>query len=358
MYYLALISYWLFFWWGKLRNPYQLCTSELMTTNFPFWYAGAPFKDSIYYKYPICIPFLSTTYPPSYITSKLSSLFTLDTAFKVYAYFILAHYLLASMIAFQLFLPYGKTEALFGAITLTYSGFNIKPQTPSFVYTMCWIPGMLIPGWFGVLSCFMAITGGYWPILVYVLPMISFLNPMSLLGILTALIQIIPFMWYWPKSVRHKEKIDDSIGRIPWWKLKDFFIPSNSVSLVNGVHYPEASMYLGLAGFLILNLNIWLLPLVLGILVAVGLIPPVQRIPARSLYLVTLSAVFLALESHPGISLTILQAYLLTVNASLYPSFPFSQWWQKPSLCYPDSDYTGYLTSSKKHDYEGAFALK
>lgn len=358
MHYLILIAYWFIFWFGKLRNPYQLCTSELMTTNFPFWRSGAPFKDSIYYKYPICIPFLSTLYPPSYIASKLAKFFTLDRAFTYYVYFILAHYLVASMIAFQLFLPYGEIEAVFGAITLTYAGFNIKPQTPSFVYTMCWIPGMLIGGWFGIFSCFMAITGGYWPILVYVLPVAVFMNQTCLWGLLPALIQIIPFAWYWPKSIRFKQNIDKNQGKLYIWKLKDLFIPSNSVSLTNGVHYPEVSMYLGLAGFLIFHSSIWLLPLVLGILVAVGLIPPVQRIPARSLYLVTLSAVFLALESHPGIPLTIFQAFLLMRNSSLYPSFPFSQWWQKPSQCYPDSDYTGYLTNSKKHDYEGAFALR
>lgn len=358
MYYLALISYWLIFWWGKLRNPFQLCTSELMTTNFPFWKAGAPFKDSIYYKYPICIPFLSPLYPPSLIASKLCRFFTLDTAFKFYTYFILSHYLLASIIAFHLFMPFGKETALFGALTLTYSGYCIKPQTPSFVYTMCWIPGALFTGIPGMLCLTMAILGGYWPILVYVIPVVAIMNPWSLLGILPALIQILPFLWYWPRSVRHKEKVDDSIGRLPWWKLKDLFIPTNSVSLVNGVHYPEASMYMGLSILLCFHSGIWLLFLVAGIAVACGLIPPVQRIPLRSLYLVTLSVSFLAVQSHPDILLTLFQAFLLTVNSRIYPSFPFSQWWQKPSLCYPEADYTGYLTSTKKHDYSGAFALR
>src|SRR3990167_2977672 len=155
---LALSTYWLIFWQKFLRNPYLLSTSELASTYFPFWISmGRKWKgkDDIYYGYPACIPFLSMFYFPSYIASKITKFVSLDTAFRCYAYFILLHYLLASLIAY-------KVLGLFGALTLTYAGYCIKPQTPSFVYTMTWMPGMLLPGWMGVFCCFMAITGGYW----------------------------------------------------------------------------------------------------------------------------------------------------------------------------------------------------
>jgi len=358
--YAFLVGYWLIFWQRFLRNPYLLCTSELATTNFPHWlWMGRKWraKDDLYYRFPACIPFLSMWYWPSVLVSKLSRFLCLDNAFRLYAYFILAHYLLASIIAY-------KALGLFGAITLTYAGYCIKPQTPSFVYTMTWMPGMLIGGPIGWISCAMAVTGGYWPILVYFMPVAALVNPSSLLGLVLAIPQIIAFAWYWKRSIRSGEKVDRNLGKLPWWKLRDLFWPSKSVSLVNGVHYPEAEMYMGIAVLFIWKVSWWWVPLILGAMIAVGLIPPVQRISARTLYLISFSiAIFSASAIHnlsPNIQLGFLslQLYLLYRNSSIYPSFPFSQWWNKPSKIYPNADYTGYLTSIKKNSYRGAFALK
>lgn len=354
--YAILIGYWFIFWQKFLRNPYLLSTSEMATTNFPHWmWMGRKWQatDDLYYKYPASIPFLSMWYWPSVLVSKLTRFLSLDRAFKLYTYFVLSHYLLASLIAY-------KVLGLFGALTLTYTGYCIKPQTPSFVYTMTWMPGMLIPGWFGIFSCFMAVTGGYWPILIYFMPLAFVLSPYSALGLIPALPQIMSFMWYWKRSVRAGEKIDKNLGKIPWWKLCDLFWPSKSVSLVNGVHYPEAEMYMGLAIFLIpaASMSWALATAVIAALIACGFLPPVQRIPSRALYLLTFSLVFLSISQQIQIGLVLLQAYLLLRNASIYPSFPFSQWWDKPSKAYPDSDYTGYLLGIKKNDYRGAFSLK
>ena len=317
-------------------------------------------KDEIYFRYPSCIPFLSMWYFPNVLVAKLSRHLSLDNSLKLYVYFILLHYLLSSFIAY-------KVMGLFGALTLTYAGYCIKPNTPSFVYTMTWMPGMLIGGWFGAFSCFMAITGGYWPILVYFMPVAAIVNPWCLLGVIPALVQIIPFAWYWPKSVRAKEKVDPKFGRLPWWKLKDLFIPSQSVGVTNGVHYPEVEMYMGIAVLFIWHVSWWWTVITMSMLVAIGLLRPVQRIPARAVYLLILGiAMVCLLPQDIQLVMTVLQGWLLLRNSSIYPSFPFSQWWNKPSILYAKSAKaynwpfnTGYLQGKKTGDYySGAFSLK
>jgi len=316
-------------------------------------------SPKVYYKYPACIPFLSMWYPPNIILSKLTRFLTLDGSFRLYAYFIIGHSLLASILGYRLFEHNGLFPALFGAVTLAYSGYVIKPQTPAFMYTMAWIPGIFIGGWFGALSLGMAILGGYWPILVYMVPVIlvfAYRDPTILLGLIIGLFQIIPFLWYWPKSVRSGQKVDRKFGRLPWCGLKYLFIPNNSVGLINEVHYPESRMYVGIAVLFIFHSSFWYAPLLLAIAIACGLIPPFQRIPMRTLYLATLSISALAAQNCHGTFPLIIQSVLLLSNSSIYPSFPFSQWWDKPSKRI--QDFTGYLTGLKLNDYKGAFALK
>lgn len=296
-------------------------------------------------------------YWPNALVAWLSRKLSVDTAFRVYVYFILAHYLLASFIAYQVM-------GLFGALTLTYAGYCIKPQTPCFVFTMTWMPGMLIGGPFGWLSCAMAITGGYWPILVYFLPVAAIVNPSCLWGLILAAPQIIAFAWYWPKSVRAGKIEDRGFGRLPWWKLKDLFWPTDSVALVKGVHYPEAAMYMGIAILFIWTASWWWIPLVLSVLVCLGILNSVQHIPARSLHLLTISVCLLTQDYDLGIPLITLQAFLLLRNSSNYPSFPFSQWWNCPSKLYQRTHdgawphITGYLINKRISSYQGAFRLK
>lgn len=359
--YAFLVVYWLIFWQKFLRNPYLLCTSEVMTTNFPHWlWMGRKWraKDDIYYKYPASIPFMSMWYWPNVVVSKIASKLSLDGAFKLYTYFILAHYLLASFIAYKVF-------GLFGAITLTYAGYSIKPQTPSFVYTMCWMPGALLGGWFGAFCFGMAILGGYWPILVYFVPVALWELGwgFSAVGVLLGLPQIIPFLKYWPKSVRSGQETDRQLGRLPVSKFLDLIKPTNSVSVINGIHYPEVAMYMGIAPLFIWHLSWWWVATSICILVLCGAIPSIQRIPSRALYLLTLCVCFLGYPNpmdspQTCLSILILQAYLLLRNASIYPSFPFSQWWSNPSQLYPKGDYTGYLENKSINVYRGGFCLK
>ena len=358
-----LILYNFLFFHKFYRNPYLLCTSELASTYFPFWRwskGKISYICDIYYPLPACIPFLSSFYPWQIVSSWFSQYLSLDTAFKLFSYGILLHYLVASIIAYKLL-------GLFGAITLTYAGYCIKPQTPSFVYTIAWIPGCFIKGWIGIACLSMAILGGYWPVLVYLLPAIAFFNPLSLLGVIGGLPQIIPFLWYWPKSVRSGEKIDRNFGRIPWWKLKDLFIPTNQIAPTNGVHYPEVAMYMGIAVLFIWKISWWWFPLLLPFLIMIGLLPSIQRIPSRSLYLLTLCIVLsfeLSYSLHTIQILLLIQGLLLLRNASIYPSFPFSQWWDKPSKLYQKykddvwPNFTGYLRNKHIKWYEGGFSLK
>ena len=347
-----LFCYWILFWWKFLKNPYLLCTSEIASTNFPFWsWMGRRWQltDSLYYKYPACIPFLSMWYPPNVIAAFIGRFLNEDLRFKFYVYSILSHYLLASFIAYKVF-------GLFGALTLTYAGYCIKPQTPSFVFTMCWIPGMFLEWPLNAISASLAILGGYWPILVYLLPIVSVMSFKALfVGITLALPQIFGFLWYWPKSVRAIQVVVDC-GKAPFLKFLDLIRPTSSVAPTNGVHYPEVEMYMGIAPFFIFHPSWWWIPLVYSVLTISGILKPIQRIPARCCYLMTLSICFL---SH-GLKfpLVLIQAFLLLRNASIYPSFPFSQWWRKPDDLYPDGDYTGYLTDVKKNDYKGAFSLR
>lgn len=362
MYALILFAYWLIFWQKFLRNPYLLSTSEIASTNFPHWiWMGREWRatDNLYYKFPASIPFLSMWYWPNVLLSKVARIFSLDAAFKLYTYFILFHYYIASLIAYKVF-------GLFGAITLTYAGYCIKPQTPSFVYTMCWIPGMFIKGWFGIFSAGMAVLGGYWPILVYVLPVAAIVMPASLIGLILGLPQIIPFLKYWPKSVRDHQRIDLKFGRVPWWKLSGLIRATSNVSLTNGVHYPEVAIYIGIAPLFIFHLSWWWVPLIISLLISFGILPPVQRIAARVLYLASLCLCFLSTQGilsskdlHLVYALTLIQALcLLRNNSAIYPSFPFSQWWKRPSQLYPAGDYTGYLENRKINDYRGGFCLK
>ena len=367
MHSLILFSFWLIFWQKFLRNPYLLSTSEIASTYFPFWISMGrkwKLKDDIYFKYPGCIPFLSMWYWPNVLVSKLTKYISLNVAFKLYAYFILGHYFIASLVAYKLL-------GLFGAITLTYAAYCIKPQTPAAVFTLTWMPAMFLPFPYSVLGVYLSLSGGYWPILVYVLPIVALIAPEALLiGLVLASPQLIAFMWYWKRSVRSGQAVDREFGRLPLWKLKDLFWPTNSVSLTKGVHYPEVEMYMGIAPLFIFSFSWWWLPLIVSLLISVGILPGIQRIPSRALYLLTLCIAALSAQglqqSHNGyIPLLLLHAFFLLKNCSIYPSFPFSQWWDKPSRLYQKfknpgvwPHVTGYLQGARISTYRGAFALK
>jgi len=363
--YLVLFAYWLIFWRKFLINPYLLCTSEVASTFFPHWlWVGRqlrkgifPAQDEIYYKLPASIPFLATFYPPNLISAYIGSFLKEDRAFRLYAYFILFHFLICSVFAYQLF------GNLFAAITLAYAGYVIKPNTPTFVYTVTWVPLAFCGGIMVAVGWSMALLGGYYPVLVYVMPLICLLQPLSfVIGSLMSVSQLIPFLGYFKRSVRMTEKVDRNFGRVPFLKLFDLINPIRNIGTTNGVHYPEMMMYMGIAPFFIWKASWWWLGVLIAVLICSGLLPSVQRIPARALYLLTFSIA--SLVSHAPDILVGLQGFLLIGNSSIYPSFPFSQWWEKPSRLYTKKKksykwpfLTGYREERKISDYIGAFRI-
>lgn len=352
-----------------LRNPYLLSTSELASTFFPHWiWMGRKWKssDSIFYKHTACIPFLSMWYPPSVLFSKLSKFLSLDGAFRLYTLLILGHYYLGSVLAFTMFSQwFSPIQALFGALTLTYSAYNIKPQTPCSAFTVAWMSGMLIEGPLGILSCAMAILGGYFPVLVYFVPIALVLNPLSFLGLIPALPQILPFLWYWPKSIRHGNELDRDMGIVKPWKFIDLVRQTKSVTPTGGAHYPEVEMYMGIAPLMCFHPDPWWIVVVACMGVACGYLPRIQHIPCRVFYALTFAITMLAVQSDVALWLIALQGFLLLRNAHIYPSFPFSQAWERPSKLYSDNPYdgtwpncTGYLKGYKISDYKGQFRMK
>ena len=352
------------FFWNFYENPNLLATSEVLSNYYPFWtWLGRqlkrfriPLVDNIYYRYPSCIPFLSVFYPPYFLTSLFSS-------FRLYSILILSHYLLGSYLAFIMLSQYVcDPVALFGAISLVYNAYNIKLQTPCFSFTSCWIMGILLPFPYGAICFGMAILGGYWPILITMLP-ITLLNPSCMWGVILGIPQIIPFLWYFPKSIRAVQKPDRNYGKMPIWR---FFVRTTFPS--NGVHYPELVFGVGLCSFLwIKTISIWWLFALIGFLGTQGY-PLVARIPSRFLYLLGFSLIMASLMplnayySHLLWTVVVTtQVFLLWPNRGIYPHFPYSQWWRKPDMSiytgklWPNN--TGYMHEEHHQDYFGGFSL-
>ena len=246
----------------------------------------------------------------------------------------------------------------------------IRPQTPCFMFTAAWIPLCLVPGWIGMLAFGMAVLGGYWPIMLAGFP-IFFFNPGCILGAVFALPQIIPFLRYYPRSIRAKKRPVPQWGKMP---IKRFFVnlrwPENGM-----IHYPEYSFGVGLC-VLLTTFSIvfpnhcqpswWILTTLIGFIGSQGWFV-LDRIPARFVFLVSFSLVMASipalrsLNSHDLLGLTILQGFLLWKNRDIYPHFPFSQWWRKITehkfvgTEWPNN--TGYLTGAGHQTYFGGFSL-
>lgn len=355
------------FYWKFYGNPWRMATSEVVSNFFPVWLwrLRHPFRftDSIYYRYPACIPFLSFFYWPLFALRGPALDLRLDSQFRLYSGFVLIHYLLGSFLAYltlrQWFDP---PICIFGAISLTYNAYNVKPFTPCHAFTSCWLMGVLLPWPWGAVSFGLAILGGYWPIIITFAPVLL-LNPVSILGVIIALPQIIPTVWYFRKSVRSSRKPDPSFGRMP---IKRFFM--RLCWPENGVHYPEYAFGVGVCAVIALYPSIWWIFAIIGFIGSQGWFV-IDRIPARFLYLVSFSVVMAgiwALDSfisHDLVPAFIIgQAILLWKNRNIYPHFPFCQWWRRPSEhswkgpAWPNN--TGYMNEEHHTDYFGGFALK
>lgn len=342
-----------------------MCTSELASTYLPFWRWSRGkiyFKDEIWFQYPASIPFLSSFYPFFLATSYCQKFLKINQSFILFFYFILFHFLIGSFLCLHSLIHIGfpLITALFGSLSLVYSAYFIKPFTPAAVYTHAWVLGALGGGKFGAFCFGMAILGGYWPTLVYIAPALIIWHPILIFGILLAIPQLIPFLWYWPKSVRAGVKHDPNFGKVPLWRYLDLILPNRIQNTINGVFWPEMAMYCGLIPFLAISsmkLNGWLMLMVSSFFVRI------QRIPARSLYIFSIGLIMLSLNSHITFPILFIQGWLLLENSNIYPHFPFCQWWDKPSsLDYSDISkwpgFTGYMTGTKTAGYVGGFSLR
>lgn len=320
------------------------------------------------------------------LSSLLSVRLPLDWQFAILAWMGYAHYLWGSFLAFCYFATFCNVPvALFGAITLTYAGYFIKPQNPCIVFTNAWIPGILIGGPIGAISFGLAILGGYWPVLIYFAPIALALNPEISAGLVLGLPQIIPFCWYWPKSIRHGRKADGKFGAVPLWRFFDLLAPDLGRTSINGVLFTEMSMYAGilaLAFAIMAPISMWTGVMVGAAILSLGFAP--FRIPARWLHLFTYGLVFTAVSGMSRVSSTqaawfllFLQAFDLSRNAGLQPIWPFCEWVKKPSQHFtnglialkenignfrvsglPFPFFTGYLLGVRTLGYTGGFSLK
>jgi hypothetical protein len=252
--------------------------------------------------------------------------------------------------------------AVFLAISMTYNAYMVRPQTPCFMFTASWIPLSLAGGWVGMTAFGMAVLGGYWPIMLAGFPIFLF-NPSCLFGAVLAIPQIIPFLRYFPRTIRAKKRPSPSWGKMP---IKRFFFslrwPENGM-----IHYPEYSFGVGVCVALALcHASVWWIVAIYAFIGSQGWFI-LDRIPARFVYLISFSLIMASipalqsLNSHLLFGLTILQGFLLWKNRDIYPSFPFSQWWRKITdhkfvgKEWPNN--TGYITGEHHHDYFGGFAL-
>lgn len=381
--YAILTLYWILFFWKKLTDPLSLSTSELLSKHFPHWiHLGRelrkgrfPYRDK-YFVYPVCIPFLSMFYPPHLISAWLGSFLSLDNAFKVLVWTELAHYLFGSFLSFAMFSQWYPVEvALFGAITLTYMAYSIKLTNPCITYTICWIPGMFIQGHVGWISFGIALLSGYYPILVYITPFAVYLNPICVIGALPGLLQLVPMLWYWPKSVRYKIKVSKKFGSVPLWRYLDLIIPGY-IGQVRKLFHPETAMFFGWTPLMFIpfaHSKAWF-PCLLAFILSLGLFRPPFRNASRVLYTfcfffvwLSVSGLFyLELNVHQVLVLIFIQCYCLLQNSSIYPMHPFTEKIRPPSWWFKDSKrgsigypyFTGYIFNESVLSYAGGFSLR
>lgn len=379
---IILLAYHVLFFRRQYLEPFRNSTGELLSTHFPHWVwmgrqlrrCKLPFKDDIYYYQPAAIPFLSTFYPPHWIAAWATKTGA-DTSFKVLHYLILAHYILASWLAYSMCRQWWSHEvALFGALTLTYMGAAQRIQNPCIAYTMAWVPGCFISGGLGVLSFGMAILAGYWPVLVYMAPWIALNNPWALCGVTLGLPQIIPFASYWPKSIRHGQKPPKNFGAVPWWR----FLQAPVIGYrgyIRGVLFFESVVSFGLVPLFALfsTSRAWAIVLFSAVM-ASGLLPVPFRVPARFMYPFAFFATWMACSGLSNLGLDystlwiilLVQGVILLRNATLYPLWPFTEWQKKPSEWFEKETYdanvfpyfTGYFHERRTKGYTGGFSLR
>ena len=191
----VLVLYHFLFFWKAYTQPLQYARGELLSTFFPsFIHLGRPNGerlDPYYWIRPMVHPVLSVFYPSQLLLSKGLAGRDLRVSFYLYHVHAIGHLLGGSLgwyWLFSLFLP-GWASA-FGAVTMTYSGYNIKQQ-PCVLYTVAWLPFLLLGivqqhMMMSTLSFGMILLAGYYPVGIQI-----FLLALAITGLFA------PSFWIW-----------------------------------------------------------------------------------------------------------------------------------------------------------------
>lgn len=402
---LILILYNLLFFWQAWSNPFSLATSELLSTYFPSWInqTRGEKHDHYYWICPNAHPVLSTYYPIQLARLVPIPWRSLDTLFKVFTRNLALHSLLGSIGYYLLILSWSSPEvAMFGAITLTYSAYNIKQQ-PCFIYTIAWFPWLLL----GIsihsillssISFGMILLAGYYPIgiqatLIAALASVWWDSPLTWIpiGTLIGLLQLIPFLRYLPKTIRTNKV--SSIGKVKLSHLLTLIFPG--LNKPKDVGFWETSCYVGIVPVMLIvydalrpnsiTSGAWALGVASYFLAMGAFSKWLPRIPARWLWTFQFSLGWLAVSSLHHLSLTgawvwsllAIQAYDLWYhNHGLLPTRPFCELPNRPSFAFntqltrflegckdrisglPFPLFTGHINKIKTLGYSGGMQLK
>lgn len=317
----------LFFY--KNYTSWCMSTSELLSTFFPSWlFIGRHLRAGRSWKNEPCYwlnfhshPVLSSYYPVHVLTALLGTFLSLNSAFMLLARSVLLHHLFMN-IGWYLFFRQTTDEstALFLSIAISYCAYFLKQQ-PCLMYTIAWFPYTLMKGWFSCIALGMMVLSGYYPLMIYLVPFTMVFNPLSLLGIVIGLPQIIPFLRYLPKTIYKDIDKNPNVG--PTEKNFFFGITPLILAITNFSYY-----------YLLLPL-----PIILSYL-------KITRIPMR-VFVIALVGFFLILrQTHVGYPFIILLCLELWIYNRLLPPPIYSELYNKPSLAF-NNKLTKFLSGNE-----------
>lgn len=188
----------------------RLATSELLSTFFPTWLNGGNKNGTdSYWLNTNAHPVLSSFYPWNSFSKSIAKNKGPDIQFLIFLWSIVSHILFGSIGWFFLFKEsYSTIISIFGAITIAYGAYSLKQQ-PCIIYTLAWFPLTLYQNPFiSSVAVGMMLLAGYYPFSIYLLPvaivahLFWYKEAFLLFGILIALIQLVPFIKYLPKTVK------------------------------------------------------------------------------------------------------------------------------------------------------------
>ena len=132
-----LVVFHILFFWKWYARPFELATSELLSTFYPSWvWMGRQARklkswkiDRGYWLNYHAHPVLSSFYPPHVLTAWIGSFLNLDGSFRLLVGSMAIHVFAQSVFWFvTLSCYFVPPTSLFLAITLSYAAWNIRCQ--------------------------------------------------------------------------------------------------------------------------------------------------------------------------------------------------------------------------------------